>query len=204
MPPVGKIALLPEAMRVWLHKAFVERGFGDIVALTDELNALCKAGGVAITIGKSAVGEASRKYKRAQESIAAVTRQMQAVADSAGDNAARRSEALNALVSTELFGALVDAREAEGTDDPEARVALMNKAALAAARLTNASVLQQTFRAEVEARTRDAADKAAKIAKRGGADPKTVAEIRASILGIVKRDSPTTRPGAANAAPGAA
>lgn len=188
MPPVGKIALLPESMRQWLHKAFVERGFGDIVALTDELNALCKEGGVAITVGKSAVGEASRKYKRAQESIAAVTLQMQAVADSAGDNAARRSEALNALVSTELFQALVDAREAEGTDDPHDRVALMNKAALAAARLTNASVLQQTFRAEVEASARATADKVGKLAKLGGMDKKTVAEIRASILGIVKRE----------------
>ena len=29
MPPVGKIALLPEPMRAWLHKAFVERGFGE-------------------------------------------------------------------------------------------------------------------------------------------------------------------------------
>ena len=54
MPPRGKIAQLPDELRAWLHKAIVERGYGDIVALTDDLNALCKEGGVAISIGKSA------------------------------------------------------------------------------------------------------------------------------------------------------
>lgn len=182
--------LLPPEIREWLHKAFVERGFGDIQGITDDLNALCKEGGVAITLGKSAVGAASQRYKRAQESIAATTLQMQAIADSAGDNAAKRSEALNALVATDMFNALMDARNAEAEDDPAARVVLLGKAALAAGRLTNSSVLQQQWRQEVETRVKDSADRAAKIAKKGGADAKTVAEIRASILGIVKRDQP--------------
>ena len=190
MPPVSRIMLLPPEIREWLHKAFVERGFGDIQGITDDLNALCKEGGVAITLGKSAVGAASQRYKRAQESIAATTLQMQAIADSAGDNAAKRSEALNALVATDMFNALMDARNAEAEDDPAARVVLLGKAALAAGRLTNSSVLQQQWRQEVETRVKDSADRAAKIAKKGGADAKTVAEIRASILGIVKRDTP--------------
>ena len=190
MPPVSRIMLLPPEIREWLHKAFVERGFGDIQGITDDLNALCKEGGVAITLGKSAVGAASQRYKRAQESIAATTLQMQAIADSAGDNAAKRSEALNALVATDMFNALMDARNAEAEDDPAARVVLLGKAALAAGRLTNSSVLQQQWRQEVETRVKDSADRAAKIAKKGGADAKTVAEIRASILGIVKRDQP--------------
>ena len=194
MPSVGKFAQMPPEIQAWLRKAFVERGFGDIVQLTADVNALMKEAGVAITIGKSAIGEASKRYKRAQESIAAVTTQMQAIADSAGDSAAKRSEALTALVSTDLFEALVDAREAEDTEDPIARVALMNKAALAAARLTASSVTQQQHRAEVEKRTAAAAEKVSKLAKKGGMDAKTVAEIRASILGIVKRDP---APGAA-------
>lgn len=194
MPPVGKIALLPAEIRDWLFTAFVERGFGSIEQITEELNLLMKQAGVAITIGKSAVGEASKRYKRAQESIAAVTRQMQAIADSAGDSGAKRAEALTAIVSTDLFEALVDAREAEGTDDPIARVELMNKAALAALRLTSSSVRQQAFRAEWEARTKAAADRVAKLAKRGGADAKTVTEIKEMVLGIVKRDGAPPAP----------
>ena len=109
MPPVGKIALLPAEIRDWLFTAFVERGFGSIEQITEELNLLMKEAGVAITIGKSAVGEASKRYKRAQESIAAVTRQMQAIADSAGDSGAKRAETqwcsdLGGMVQVSLIG----------------------------------------------------------------------------------------------------
>ena len=190
MPPVGKIARLPEDIRKWLHDTFVERSFGDIVAVTEDLNALMKQGGVAITIGKSAVGNEALKVKRAQEAIAATTRHMQLLADSAKDDADKRGEALNAMVSTELFEALICAREAEVEPDVDKRLGLMNKAALAAARLTTSSVRQRKFRSEVEDRAKAAADKVAKIVKKGGMDAQTAAEIRSQILGIVKREPP--------------
>lgn len=187
MPPVSKIAKLPAELRAWLQRAIVERAFGDIVSLTDELNALCKEGGVAVTIGKSAVGLESQRIKRAQESIAAATRHMQLIADTAKDDADKRGEALNAMVSEGLFDALLYAREAEAEEDPGARIALMNKAALASARLTTTSVRQRKFRHEVEARAKAAADSVARIAKSGGLSAAQVSEIRSQILGITKR-----------------
>jgi hypothetical protein len=187
MPPVPKIAKLPPELRQWLHQTFVARAFGDITGITEELNALMKEAGVAISIGKSAVHAESQKVKRAQEAIAAATRSMQLIADTAKDEADKRGEALNALVSEGLFEALLLAREAEAEPDPSKRISLMNKAALASARLTTTSVRQRQWRAQVEEKAKAAADAVAKIAKTGGLNPAQVREIRAQILGIAKR-----------------
>lgn len=194
MPPRGKIALLPEDIRQWLHKTFIERAFGDIVEVTEQLNLMMKEGGVAITVGKSAVGAESLRVRRAQEVIAATTRQMQLLADSSKDEADKRGEALNAMVSTGLFDTLIIAREAEDEPDIAKRIKLMNQAALAAARLTTSSVRQRRFRTEVEDRAKKAADQVARIVKKGGMDAKTAAEIRSQILGIVKREPPPAEP----------
>lgn len=184
MPPVPKIAKLPPELRQWLHETFVQRAFGDIEAITAELNQLMKEAGVAISIGKSAVGAESLKVRRAQESIAATTKAMQLIADSAPDEADKRGEGLNAMISGGMFEALLAAREAESEMDPAARIALMNKAALASARLTTTSVRQRRFRSEVEEKLKAAANAVAKIARTGGLKPAQVREIRAQILGI--------------------
>lgn len=190
MPPVGKIAQLPEDIRAWLHKAIVERGFGDIVALTEELNALCKEGGVAITIGKSAVGEESKRIKRAQESIRATTEAARLIAESAPDEGDNRSAAAMAIVQSEVFELLLQIRESEDMQDPVARLDVMNEAALGLSRLSRSRVNQARWNAEVEARAKAAAAAVGKIAKKGGLTAAQQAEIRASILGIVKREPP--------------
>ena len=187
MPPVGKIASLPDDLRAWLHEAIVARAFGDIVGLTEDLNALCKEGGVVITIGKSAVGVEAQRYKRAQTAIKATTEAMKLIADTSPDDMDKRGEALNAKISTDMFEALFDAMEAGAVDDPLDRLAMLNKASLSAARLTTTSVRQRKYRADVEASTRAAADKVSKLARQGGMSEATVAEIRASILGIPNR-----------------
>jgi hypothetical protein len=184
MPPVPKIAKLPPELRTWLHRTFVERAHGDIVAITAELNELMKKAGVAITIGKSAVGEESQRVRRASEAIAAATRSMQLIADTAQDDSDKRGEALNALVSEGLFETLLLAREAEAEEDLPARMALLNKAALAAGRLTTTSVRQRQHRHQVEERARQVADAVAKIAKTGGMKAAQVREIKNRILGI--------------------
>lgn len=189
MPPVSKIATLPDELRAWLHRAIVERGFGDIVSLTEELNALCKAGGVAITIGKSAVGAESQRIKRAQESIRATTEAARLIAEASPDDADQRSAAAMALVQSEMFELLLDVREAEGTDDPADRMAMMDKAALALSRLSRARVNQARWQVDVDARVKAAADNATKLARQGGLSEATIAEIKAGILGIVPRNA---------------
>jgi len=190
MPPRGKIAQLPDELRAWLHKAIVERGYGDIVALTDDLNALCKEGGVAISIGKSAVGVESQRVRRAQESIRATTEAARLIAESAPDEGDNRSAAAMAIVQSEVFDLLLQVRESETIDDPVQRLGIMNEAALGLSRLSRSRVNQARWNAEVEARTKAAAEAVSKIAKKGGLTAAQQAEIRASILGIVKRDPP--------------
>lgn len=184
MPPVSKIATLPPEIRQWLHQTLVQRQFGDIVGVTDELQEVLREAGIAMYIGKSAVGAESLKIKRAQESIAAATQAMQLIADTARDDADKRGEALNALVSEGLFEALLGAREAEAEDDPAKRIALLNKAALASARLTTTSVKQRQWRHQVEERAKAAADAVTRIAKKGGLSADQVRDIRSQILGI--------------------
>lgn len=185
MPPVGKIAQLPDDLRAWLHKAIVERGYGDIVALTEELNALCKEGGVAISVGKSAVGLESQRIKRASEAIRATTEAARLIAESAPDEGDNRSAAAMAIVQSEVFDLLLKIRETEDMPDLE-RFGVMGEAALAMSRLSRARVNQSRWNAEVEKKAKTTADQVAKLAKKGGMDARTVAEIRASILGIVK------------------
>lgn len=187
MPPVGKIALLPDELRQWLRRAIVDRGYGDIVGLTDELNALCKEGGVAITIGKSAVGEESKRVKRAQEAIRATTEAARLIAEAAPDEGDHRSAAAMAVVQSETFELLLQIRDSEAMEDPVERLEVMNRASLALSRLSRGRVNQARWNAEVEQRVQAAAAKVAKLARKGGADAATVAEIRASILGIAQR-----------------
>lgn len=196
MPPRSKIAALPDDLRAWLHKALVERGYGDIVALTAELNALCKEGGVAITIGKSAVGVESQKVQRAQEAIRATTEAARLISEASADQADHRSEAAMALVQSEVFELMLQVREAGQTDDPAARLKTMASIAKSVSMLSRARVNQAKWRHDVEAECKAAAEKAGKLAKAGGANAATIRQIKESILGIARRSAPADAPGA--------
>lgn len=194
MPPRSKIAQLPQHLREWLHQAFVARAFGDIEDITEELNKLMKEAGVAISIGKSAVGAESQRVRRAQEAIRATTEAAKLVASSSRDDEDARGEAAMALIQSEMFEVLLELREAELIEDPLARMQAMTKAATAVARLSRARVNQARWRSEVEAKAKAAADAVAKIAKKGGLSADQIREIRSNILGIVKRDPPQLPP----------
>jgi hypothetical protein len=197
MPPIPKIARLPDEYRAWLRSALVDRAFGDIQGVTDELNEMLKAGGIAISVGKSAIGAESQKIRRAQESIRAATESAKLIAEASRDDGDMRSEAVMALIQSDMFEALLLARESETMEDPLARLAAMSEAAKAAARLTVARVNQSKWRNEIEARAKAAAEKVAKIAKAGGMKPAQVAEIRRQILGVAKQaTSQAAQPGA--------
>jgi hypothetical protein len=189
MPPVPKIAQLPDEIRRWLHETLVDRAFGDIVAVTDELQEMLRQAGIAMYIGKSAVGAESLKLKRAQESIKASTEAAKLIVDSARDDGDARGEALMALISSDMFDCLLKSREAEGEEDPIARLALMSEAAKSASRLTMASVSQRKMRRDVEERAAKAAEAVTKIARTGGLQQSQVDEIRAQILGIPRRQA---------------
>lgn len=184
MPPRSKIAQLPDDFRKWLHQALVERAFGDIVPLTDELNAKLKEAGIAIYVGKSAVGAESQKVRRAQDALRATTEAAKLISEQGSLEGDVLGGATLALVQSEIFELLLKVRESQDVAEPAERIDLLNDVALAASRLSRAAVNQDRWRSEVDKQVKAAADKATKLAKQGGLSPKTVEEIRSSILGI--------------------
>lgn len=187
MPPRPKTALLPPEFRSWLHQAIIDRAFGDIQGLTDELNALCKAGNVAISFGKSAIGVEVQRVRRAQEAIKATTEATRLIAEASRDDTDSRSEAVMALVQSEVFELLMQVRELGDEADPLERLKALRGVGKTVAELSRARVNQAKWRTDVEARARAAADKVAGLAAKGGMSAATVDEIKRAILGIVPR-----------------
>lgn len=194
MPPRSKIAQLPDEVRKWLHKTLVDRAFGDIVGVTAELQDMLKQAGVAVYIGKSAVGAESQKVQRAQEAIRATTEAARLIAEASADQADVRSEAAMALVQSEVFELMLQVREAGEAADPAARLKIMANVAKSVSTLSRARVNQAKWRDEVDAKVKAAAEKVAKLAKKGGANAATIEEIRRSILGIVDRSPKPAEP----------
>lgn len=194
MPPVPKIAKLPQELRDWLQRTLIERAHGDIQAVTDELQAMLRKADIAIYIGKSAVGAESLKIKRAQEAIRATTEAAKLIAATASDDTDSRSEAAMAIVQSEVFELLLKVREADDEMDPVERLAVMNDAALGLSRLSRARVNQARWSQEVKERAKSAADAVSKIAKTGGLNASQVSEIRAQILGIARKAPAASAP----------
>ena len=159
------IEKLPEDVRRWLERALTESGFSGY----NELESLLRERGYVIS--KSAIHPATEAARMLTEGAA--------------DDQDARSEAVIALIQTELFESIVQLQEAEeGEVDPKERVALLSKVAKNVATLSRASVNLKKFQSEVRARAQQAASNAEKIARKGGLSSDAVQALRREILGI--------------------
>lgn len=104
---------------------------------------------------RTALHRYGSKLDRRLAAIRASTEAAKLIQAQAGDDKDARSEALTALVQTELFEAILALQEA---DDPEAdaadRVAMLSAAAKNIATLTRSSINLKQFQAKVEEATR--------------------------------------------------
>jgi hypothetical protein len=109
---------------------------------------------------RSALHRYGSKLDRRLTAIRASTEAAKLIQAHAGDDKDARSEALTAMVQTELFEAILALQEADeiGEDgekaDPGERVALLSKAAKNIATLTRSSINLKEFQAKVEEATR--------------------------------------------------
>lgn len=179
MPRRSKIDNAPVEIRHWLERALTEGNFSGY----NELETMLAERGYAIS--KSAIHRYGQKIERRFAAIKASTEAARILTEGAADDQDARSEAVIALVQTEMFESIISLQEA-GDDDisPEDRLSLLSKAAKNIATLARASVNQKKFRLEVQEKTRAAADAVANLAKNGGLSASSVAEIRQKILGI--------------------
>jgi len=138
---------------------------------------------------RSAVGRYGQKLERRLAAIKASTEAARLIREHAGDSQDARSEALTALVQTELFEAILSLQEADDPDlDAGERVGMLSAAAKNIATLTRSSVNLKKFQAEVEEAARkkafaEATQQAAETAKQQGLSKTGVEALRAAIMG---------------------
>lgn len=138
---------------------------------------------------RSAVGRYGKKLDERLASVRATTEAMRLVREHAGDEMDARSEALMAMVQTELFEAMMALKEADDPDtDPAERVALLSTAGKHLATLTSGSVRLKRYQAEAEERGRkklleEQRAKLEAMPNKGGVTADTKAKIREA-LGI--------------------
>ena len=139
---------------------------------------------------RSAVHRYGHKLERRLTAIRASTEAAKLISAQAGDDKDARSEALTALVQTELFEAILSLQEA---DDPETdaaeRVSMLSAAAKNIATLTRSSVNLKQFQAKVEEAARrtlleEQRAKLEALGSKGGVTEDTKRAIREA-LGIV-------------------
>lgn len=106
---------------------------------------------------RSALHRYGAKLDRRLSAIRASTEAARLIQAHAGDDKDARSEALTAMVQTELFDAILLLQEADDPEaDPAERVALLSKAAKNIATLTRSSINLKEFQAKAEERARKA------------------------------------------------
>ena len=180
MPQKSAIDSLPQDVRRWLERALMDANFSGY----QELEALLREKG--FHIGKSSIHRYGQKIERRLSAIKASTEAARILTEGASDDQDARSEAVIALVQTELFESIINLQEAGQEDiEPAERLALLSAAAKNIATLARASVNQKKFRHEVQQRIEAAAANVEKIARKGGLSAKTVESLRREILGIV-------------------
>ena len=168
MPPRSKVATLPAEVKAWLDQALAENNFSDYEALAQELTERGYA------INKSALHRYGQNFEERLSALKMASEQARAVVAAAPDEEGAVNEALMRLVQEHLFKLLMT--EGDQIDLP--------KVAKAVAELGKASIAQKKWQAEVRAKAEAAATEVEKIAKKGGLDAETVAEIRREILGV--------------------
>ena len=137
---------------------------------------------------RAAVHRYGQKLERRLSAIRASTEAAKIIQAQAGDSSDARSEALTALIQTELFEAILNLQENDDPDmdmDPGERVGMLSAAAKNIATLTRSSVNLKQFQGKVRDATKAAASAIEKTVKKAGLSDETVAEIKARILGIV-------------------
>lgn len=168
MAPRSKITKLPQAVKDWLDKTLVEGNFADYELLSADL----KARGY--DISKSAIHRYGQEFEEKLAAIRIATEQARAITDSIPDDAGAMNDALIRLVQQKAFDVLVKMEEGASIKD----IGLM------VARLSNATVKQKQWLAEVREKASAAADAVEAIGKKGGLSAEALDTIRRGILGI--------------------
>ncbi len=170
---------LPIGVREWLEKALIEGNFSGYSALEEALR------GQGYALSKSALHRYGQPLQRRLAAIKASTEAARMLTEGAADDQDARSEAVIALVQTELFETLVNLQEAtDDAVDPGERIKLLANAAKNVAALSRASVNLKQYQRDLRERTRAAAESVQAIGARAQLSAEVLAEITERIYGL--------------------
>jgi len=174
---------LPDQVRRHIEKRLAE-GALTLDELIAELRELFpQEAGAGKLPSRSAMHRYGQKLERRLTAIQASTEAARMIREHAGDSQDARSEALTALVQTELFEAILQLQEADDPNlDPGDRVGMLSKAAKNIATLTRSSVNLKKFQAETEEAARKALldeqrAKLDELGKSGEVPPEVLAKV---------------------------
>ena len=180
------ISRLPAEVKAYIE-AMLATGAQTLDELISDLQQRYPAEASAGTLpSRSAVHRYGQKLDRRLAAIKASTEAARLIQQHAGDDKDARSEALTAMVQTELFEAILALQEA---NDPEAdageRVALLSSAAKNIATLTRSSINLKEFQAKVEAKLIERQRAAlTELGERGEIDQATLAKVIGAAYGL--------------------
>lgn len=128
---------------------------------------------------RSAVHRYGVKLERRLAAVKAATEAAKVITQHAGDDKDDRSEALTALIQSELIEAMMQLQDADDPEvDQQARVKLLSAAAKNIATLTRSSTSLKQFRADVEADLiKRQRQKLNELGKTGTVDPDILAHV---------------------------
>ncbi|MCT4554647.1 MAG: DUF3486 family protein [Pelagimonas sp.] len=186
MPPPKKLDLLPDDLRRWLAEELSDRGFADIVEVTEALNFRLEESGQELRIGKSAVGDFSKALKDQREAFEFADL---VLSDLDVEKEGDLHRALMQMIATSAIHMMRNVREEDGHLDPKDLMSLgrMLKDLMSSSGIREKLLADE--RARIEKKAREARD--AEIAealdgasKEAGLSAEMSANLRRNVLGL--------------------
>ncbi len=176
----SKVKQLPPELLDDLNARLVGQGFSGY----DELVEWLRAKG--FYISRSSLHRHGSALEAEFEEAMADARRTRALARAsreAGDNDGALMSATAGILQDNLLRVSLAAKR-EGEDDPAAAAKTLSLISRAFADVGRMDIAHQKWMAELQAKAAEVADKAAKLASKGGLSAESIAELRRSILGI--------------------
>ncbi|KXF92101.1 phage protein Gp27 family protein [Phaeobacter inhibens] len=182
MPPPKKLDLIPIELRQRLAMALQERGFGDIVAVTEDLNFWLADAGLEIRVGKSSVGEYSKLLKDQRDAFAMAETLLSDMDIEAESN---MHKVLMQMIATAAFQMMQAVSEKGESLDPKslANLSRMLKDLMQSAGLRE-KLREDEARRIAQQEREKMADTLEQKATQLGLTRATVQDIRADVLGV--------------------
>ncbi|MEO0861128.1 MAG: phage protein Gp27 family protein [Pseudomonadota bacterium] len=184
MPPPRKIDLVPEKLRDWLRDELAERGFADIVEVTEALNFRLEQDGLELRLGKTAVGEFSKLLKDQREAFG-MAETLLADMDIEAEGDIHRT--LMQMIATSAMQMMQAVRQEDGHLDAKSLMSLgrMLKDLMQSAGFRERLLSDERDRVAKEAR-QAAAEAVEKSSSDLGLTEETAEAVKSMILGVGK------------------